>query len=101
MGGQGTDRSVHFLLRSLPRPGMGGIMDLVVESRPAAEGEGLLAPASPRERLIEAATRLFCRYGVNSVGVDAIVEAAGTAQTTLHPVFRSEGGLVGAGGGFG
>jgi len=24
--------------------------------------------ASPRDRLIEAATRLFCRYGVNSVG---------------------------------
>ena len=25
---------------------------------------------SPRDRLIEAATRLFCRSGVNSVGVD-------------------------------
>jgi AcrR family transcriptional regulator len=35
---------------------------------------------SPRERLIEAATRLFCRFGVNSVGVDAIVEAAGNRQ---------------------
>jgi AcrR family transcriptional regulator len=51
-------------------------------------------PASPRERLIEAATRLFCRYGVNSVGVDAIVEAAGTAKTTLYKVFGSKDGLV-------
>src|SRR5436305_4770653 len=52
------------------------------------------AIASPRERLIEAATRLFCRYGVNSVGVDAIVEAAGTAKTTLYKVFGSKDGLV-------
>jgi AcrR family transcriptional regulator len=35
-----------------------------------------------RDRLIEAATRLFCRYGVNSIGVDEIVAAAGTAKTT-------------------
>src|ERR1700724_3721370 len=49
---------------------------------------------SPRDRLIEAATRLFCRYGVNSVGVDAIVGAAGTAKTTLYKVFGSKDGLV-------
>src|ERR1700758_1450106 len=50
--------------------------------------------ASPRDRLIEAATRLFCRYGVNSVGVDAIVAAAGTAKTTLYKLFGSKDGLV-------
>jgi AcrR family transcriptional regulator len=50
--------------------------------------------ASPRDRLIEAATRLFCRYGVNSVGVDDIVAAAGTAETTLYRLFRSKDGLV-------
>lgn len=49
---------------------------------------------SPRERLIVAATRLFCRYGVNSVGVDAIVESAGTAKTTLYKLFGSKDGLV-------
>ena len=49
---------------------------------------------SPQERLIEAATRLFCRYGVNSVGVDAIVEAASTAKTTLYKAFGSKDGLV-------
>lgn len=49
---------------------------------------------APRERLIAAATRLFCRFGVNSVGVDAIVEAAGTAKTTLYKVFGSKDGLV-------
>jgi AcrR family transcriptional regulator len=51
-------------------------------------------PPPPRERLIAAATRLFCRFGVNSVGVDTIVEAAGTAKTTLYKVFGSKDGLV-------
>lgn len=62
----------------------------------AAETDGPAAQPepSPRERLIDAATRLFCRYGVNSVGVDAIVAAAGTAKTTLYKVFGSKDGLV-------
>jgi AcrR family transcriptional regulator len=49
---------------------------------------------SPRDRLIDAATRLFCRYGVNSVGVDDIVAAAGTAKATLYRSFGSKDGLV-------
>jgi AcrR family transcriptional regulator len=48
----------------------------------------------PRERLIETARSLICRYGINSVGVDAIVEAAGTAKTTLYKLFGSKDGLV-------
>ncbi len=49
---------------------------------------------SPRERLIESAKALFCRYGINSVGVDTIVEQAGTAKTTLYKLFGSKDGLV-------
>jgi AcrR family transcriptional regulator len=68
-------------------------MDAV--SPAASRPERAVPPiSSPRDRLIEAATRLFCRYGVNSVGVDAIVEAAGTAKTTLYKVFGSKDGLV-------
>jgi AcrR family transcriptional regulator len=63
-------------------------------SFPASHGELTVPLSPPRDRLIEAATRLFCRYGVNSVGVDAIVEAAGTAKTTLYKVFGSKDGLV-------
>lgn len=48
----------------------------------------------PRERLIESAKNLFCRYGINSVGVDAIIERAGTAKTTLYKLFGSKDGLV-------
>lgn len=48
----------------------------------------------PRERLIESARALFCRFGINSVGVDTIVEAAGTAKTTLYKLFGSKDGLI-------
>jgi len=77
--------------------GLGGVRE-DMDSHPAAVSETEEAsarrPASPRDRLIEAATTLFCRYGVNSVGVDAIVEAAGTAKTTLYKLFGSKDGLV-------
>ncbi|MFZ5737394.1 TetR family transcriptional regulator [Rhodopseudomonas thermotolerans] len=54
-----------------------------------------LAPRiSPRERLIDSAKNLFCRYGINSVGVDAIIAHAGTAKTTLYKLFGSKDGLV-------
>lgn len=49
---------------------------------------------TPRERLLGAATELFCRRGFHAVGVDAIVEAAGTAKTTLYKLFGSKEALV-------
>jgi len=61
----------------------------------ATPPDAVVAPVpTPQERLIEAATRLFCRYGINSVGVDAIIDAAGTAKTTLYKSFGSKDGLV-------
>ncbi|MEM6382267.1 MAG: TetR/AcrR family transcriptional regulator [Pseudomonadota bacterium] len=47
-----------------------------------------------RERLLLAACDLFCRYGINATGVDSIVEAAGTAKTTLYKAFGSKEGLI-------
>jgi AcrR family transcriptional regulator len=43
---------------------------------------------------MEAAFALFCHHGINAVGVDAIVEKAGTAKTTLYKLFGSKYGLV-------
>jgi AcrR family transcriptional regulator len=65
-------------------------MDAVTQLSPIAPS----TEPTPRERLLEAATKLFCRYGINAVGVDAIVEAAGTAKTTLYNAFGSKDGLV-------
>ncbi len=47
-----------------------------------------------RARLLKAAADLFCRYGINATGVDAVVEAAGTAKATLYKSFGSKEGLV-------
>jgi AcrR family transcriptional regulator len=49
---------------------------------------------TPRERLMDAATKLFCQNGINATGIDAIVAEAGTAKTTLYKIFKSKGDLV-------
>jgi AcrR family transcriptional regulator len=62
---------------------------------PAREAlNGASAELSARNRLIEAASRLFCRYGINAIGVDAVVSEAGTAKATLYKNFGSKEGLV-------
>jgi AcrR family transcriptional regulator len=50
------------------------------------------APA--RERLLAAADRLFYEEGVNTVGIDRVIEEAGVAKATLYSSFRSKEGLI-------
>src|SRR5437667_3770363 len=58
------------------------------------------APSAPvdeesaHSRLLNAATRLFCKNGINATGIDAIIEEAGTAKTTLYKLFGSKTNLV-------
>ncbi len=49
---------------------------------------------SAHDRLLGAATRLFCKNGINATGIDAIIEEAGTAKTTLYKCFGSKTNLV-------
>src|SRR5947209_12001831 len=49
---------------------------------------------SAHGRLLNAATRLFCKNGINATGIDAIIEEAGTAKTTLYKLFGSKTNLV-------
>src|SRR5208283_5745908 len=49
---------------------------------------------SARGRLLHAATRLFCKNGINATGIDAIINEAGTAKTTLYKLFGSKTNLV-------
>jgi AcrR family transcriptional regulator len=51
---------------------------------------------SARGRLLSAATHLFCKNGINATGIDAIIEEAGTAKTTLYKLFGSKTNLVNA-----
>ena len=52
------------------------------------------AARDPRERLLDTATDLFCKNGINAIGVDTIVAEAGVAKSTLYKLFGSKEGLV-------
>jgi AcrR family transcriptional regulator len=48
----------------------------------------------PRARILKAARELFYQYGIHTVGVDTIAEAASTNKTTLYRHFASKDELV-------
>jgi AcrR family transcriptional regulator len=52
------------------------------------------AKPSVRERLLAAANELFYREGVQTVGIDRIVEHAGVAKASLYNTFGSKEELV-------
>jgi AcrR family transcriptional regulator len=52
------------------------------------------AKPSARERLLAAADELFYLEGVQTVGIDRIVEHAGVAKASLYNTFGSKEGLV-------
>jgi AcrR family transcriptional regulator len=49
---------------------------------------------SPRERLLSAADELFYQEGVNTVGIDRVIERAGVAKASLYDCFGSKEGLI-------
>jgi AcrR family transcriptional regulator len=51
---------------------------------------------SPRERLLDAADELFYAEGIQSVGIDRVIEHAGVAKASLYSTFGSKEELVGA-----
>jgi AcrR family transcriptional regulator len=65
---------------------------MATSARPAAEAER--AKRSPRERLLEAASELFYAEGVQSVGIDRVIERAGVAKASLYSTFGSKEELV-------
>jgi AcrR family transcriptional regulator len=50
--------------------------------------------SSPRERLLQAASELFYAEGVQSVGIDRVIERAGVAKASLYNTFGSKEQLV-------
>src|ERR1700722_3121591 len=54
------------------------------------------AKLSPRERLLQAASELFYAEGIQSVGIDRVIERAGVAKASLYSTFGSKEQLVGA-----
>lgn len=56
----------------------------------------MAARGSTRDRITEAAGRLFYRSGIRGVSVDAIAEKAGVTKKTLYYHFRSKDELIAA-----
>jgi AcrR family transcriptional regulator len=50
--------------------------------------------ASPRDRILEAASDLFTRRGVGATGVDTLIESAGVAKATFYRHFPSKDDLI-------
>ncbi|HTQ36698.1 MAG TPA: TetR/AcrR family transcriptional regulator [Steroidobacteraceae bacterium] len=49
---------------------------------------------SARQRLLEAAGELFYEEGVNTVGIDRVIERAGVAKASLYNTFGSKDELI-------
>lgn len=55
-----------------------------------------MPPGKPRDRLLDAATRLFHEHGVHIVGVNQTIETADVASMTLYRQFGGKDRLVAA-----
>jgi AcrR family transcriptional regulator len=60
---------------------------------PTAERPATGRPTA-RERLLAAANELFYEEGVNTVGIDRVIERAGVAKATLYSAYGSKDGLI-------
>jgi AcrR family transcriptional regulator len=63
-------------------------------SRANAPAEEDALRSSPRERLLEAASELFYAEGIQSVGINRVIDHAGVAKDSLYRTFGSKEALV-------
>jgi AcrR family transcriptional regulator len=62
--------------------------------RPTQSTQPKTVKRSPRERLLQAAGELFYAEGVQTVGIDRVIERAGVAKASLYNTFGSKEQLV-------
>jgi AcrR family transcriptional regulator len=63
-------------------------------TRTTASSRAEAVKRTPRERLLQAASELFYAEGVQSVGIDRVIERAGVAKASLYSTFGSKEALV-------
>lgn len=68
--------------------------NVTVSAEDVPLAEIALSGAPARDRLLAAATALFYREGIHSVGVDRIIEVAGVTRATLYKQFSGKEQLV-------
>ena len=73
-----------------------GQTDIDMPTRSTSEKAATQPRRSPRERLLEAANELFYAEGIQSVGIDRVIERAGVAKASLYSTFGSKEELVSA-----
>src|SRR2546425_8099290 len=98
--------SALFVFMSAPFASGGGVPALDQTDRSASNiqtclvvstmAKKSLAPRrrSARERLLAAADELFYGAGINTVGIDRVIEHAGVAKASLYDCFGSKEGLI-------
>jgi AcrR family transcriptional regulator len=64
------------------------------EGSAGKEGPDRGRPPSARERLLASANELFYAEGVQTVGIDRVIEHAGVAKASLYNLFGNKEGLV-------
>jgi AcrR family transcriptional regulator len=74
--------------------GRAGNMGKAASKKGSGASRAIVDEESARGRLLSAATHLFCKNGINATGIDAIIDEAGTAKTTLYKLFGSKTNLV-------
>lgn len=88
-----TDRSVSNLTSKVQ-----GVSTGSDTGRPAATVPVEMTPPtftnSAKERILDTAYALFCMHGIQSVGVDAIIERSGAAKATVYRHFSSKEALA-------
>ena len=68
--------------------------NVTMTSERVAVDEIAASGLSARDRLLAAATALFYREGIHSVGVDRVIEVAGVTRATLYKQFAGKEALV-------
>ena len=69
-------------------------MTIVMQNRDGTHAETSERKAETRERILAAAGRLFRGHGIDAVGVDAIMHAAGLTHGGFYAHFASKEALV-------
>lgn len=69
-------------------------MALLAEAKSAKTAGRRRNRPSPRQRLLESATRLFTTEGIRVIGIDRILREADAAKASLYSLFGSKDALV-------
>ena len=64
------------------------------EVLPPGQPRDRLRAEGARERILEAAYRLFSRHGIHAIGIDKVISEADVAKATLYHHFASKEALV-------